>query len=57
MLARHEAGDRGPAPDKEGLWLAQMIDDEEPAVDLAPYWVGRSECLVELAKELQRRQR
>ncbi len=31
----------GPPPEKEGLWLAQMIDGEEPAVDMAPFRVDR----------------
>ncbi len=36
----------GPTPEKEGLWLAQMIDGEEPAVDMTPFRVDRSECEV-----------
>jgi hypothetical protein len=28
-------------PDKAGLWLAQMMDGEEPAVDMAPFRVDR----------------
>ncbi|MCP1363270.1 amino acid dehydrogenase, partial [Halomonas sp. BBD45] len=31
----------GPAPDKAGLWLAQIMDGEEPAVDMAPFRVDR----------------